>query len=216
MSIGCVTHGTTSAAAQRMLRAFYRRASKELGEPVHGWTLDDVEAQVGPGDRVFGLFFTVGGHVRRDLLPVLERKGASFVGAIPPALTAALVVETLRSHEGKPGRGVLLVHLRSRFAPAAKEANMAEIAREIVAHGYPTTVAYYDDAASLPEPDPRAPPLLAFLMVLLPGYTLGKAPDVLRARGYEVLPGPWLPQLTPGLLRWMASDRKGPSCAPGR
>lgn len=206
MVLACVTHGTESAEAQRLLRSFYARASRDLGSPVQGWTLDDVARKVRPGDRVFALFFTLGGHVRRDLLPVLASASATFCGTIPAPATSALVLELLAERRFPPGTPVLLVSPRSKVAPVGKAESMESIAALVRTKGFPTRSAYYDDPESLPRVAAGAPPPVAFLLVLLPGYTLGKAPEVLRAQGYEVLPGPWLPRLEPGLLAWMRSE----------
>jgi hypothetical protein len=202
-----VVHGNTDPEAARQLEAFRFRAQPELGEAVRALTLQNVGTEIQRGDEVFALFYTSGGHVNHDLRPVLDRAGCRFYGTIPEDLTADFVASVLRQRRVGPERRILLVSVKARTYRAQKAESLNRLVHGLRRHGYRASAAEYDDPETIPRGIAEDPRPVAFLLTLLPGFTLERAPPVLQREGYDVLAEPWLLPMTPLLLPWMKQER---------
>lgn len=210
-----VTHGNEDPGARALLSAFQGEASRALPCEVAGATLETLSRDLRPGDRVFALFYTEGGHVQRDLLPPVRAAGADFEGIIPPTLSGAFFHRVLLERNVPPGSRVLLVGVKAVTDPTLKQASLGRLAEELGRWGYPSSFALYNDEATLP-PGPADGPLpVSLLLTLLPGYTLTRAREIFSSRGLPLIADAWLPAMTPSLLRWagdqLPAGKEGPT-----
>ncbi len=208
-----VTHGNDDPEAREMLGAFLAEASRLLPCEVGGATLRTLSRDLRPGDRVFALFYSEGGHVQRDLLPPVRAAAAIFEGIIPAAVSAAFFRGILVEKNVPPGTRVLLVGVKAVTDPALKEASLTTLAGELSRLGYPSSFGLYNDEATLPSGSADASPPTPLLLTLLPGYTLSKAREIFALRGVPLIAEAWLPAMTPSLLRWAAERLPAPTTA---
>ncbi len=199
-----VTHGNEDPAAHELLKAFRTEASQALPCAVLGSTLGTLARDLEPGDRVFALFYSEGGHVQRDLLPPVRAAAARFEGIIPAKVSAGFFRGLLEARRVPPGSRVVLVGVKAVTDPALKEVSLTALALELSRSGFPASFALYNDESTLPSSSQEDPPPVSLLLTLLPGYTLSKAREIFAARGLPLIAEAWLPTMTPALLGWAA------------